>query len=401
MVEVAKLLSVFVLMMVLIHRKANLGQVMMIAAATLGLLFGMNALSIGRTFLTGTLDDDTLSLIVILVLIMFLENLMRKTLILQRMVNALKILIKDHRLVMALLPAFIGFLPSPGGAMFSAPMVGEVSREMPMSPETKSFINYWYRHIWEYVFPLYPGIILASKILEVPIRNLMVLQFPFTIVAILAGIPIAFWGTKNHSLPVADRNIRKALLDLLIGIGPITIVIILVLVFKVDLVWALALAVVGLLIANRYDFNRILSLRESFSINTVFLVLGVMIFKQMLVESRAVDALPAFAASQGIPVFVVVFALPFLVGLLTGYAQAVVGIAFPVFLGLSGSGGLDMNLVAFGFVSGFAGVLLSPTHLCLILTIQHFKADFGRVQRKLLVPVVILVAYAAIFYLPR
>lgn len=401
MAEVARVLAVFALMMVLINRKVNLGLTMVVAALALGLLFNMGAPGIAEAFWAGTVDEGTLSLLLTLILIMFLENLMRKTLILQRMVNALKVLVRDHRLVMAILPAFIGLLPSPGGAMFSAPMVGEVSRDMALSPEKKSFINYWYRHIWEYMFPLYPAILLASNILAVPIRDLILLQFPFTVVAVLAGIPIAFRGTKNHNTSAKARDSRQAVVDLLVGIGPITAVIVLVILFKVDVVWALGLAVTSLIVANRYDFGRILALREAFAVNTVFLVVGVMIFKEVLVRSGAVDALPAFAASQGVPVAVVVFALPFVVGLLTGYAQAFVGITFPVLLGLVDAGAAEMNLAAFGFVSGFAGVLLSPTHLCLILTIQHFKADFGKVQRMLLAPVVGVVAAAAILYLPR
>lgn len=401
MIDLAKILVVFALMLILLNRKVNLGLVMAIAAVTLGVLFRMDALSIGEASLVATTDPETLKLLVVLILIMFLENIMRKTMVLQRMVNALKELIPDHRLVMAIMPAFIGLLPSPGGAMFSAPMVGEASRDMALSPERKSFINYWYRHIWEYMFPLYPSIILASNILSVPLRDLMILQFPFSIMAVLAGIPVAFRGTKSHSAPARSAPVSRCLLDLLVGIGPITLVIVMVLLFNIDIVFALALAVVGLIVINRYDFRRILGLREAFSMTTVLLVVGVMIFKEVLERSGAVDTLPAFAATYDIPPAVLVFALPFVVGLLTGWAQAFVGVVFPVLLGLLAAGTIDMRLVAFGFASGFAGVMLSPAHLCLVLTIQHFKADFGRVQLMLLLPELVVVSAAAALYLPR
>jgi hypothetical protein len=67
----------------------------------------------------------------------------------------------------------IGMLPSLGGAYFSAPMVKEATSGIHMSQEEKAFINYWFRHPWEYILPLYPGILLASAVSNIPLYNLM------------------------------------------------------------------------------------------------------------------------------------------------------------------------------------------------------------------------------------
>ncbi|MCK4248223.1 MAG: DUF401 family protein, partial [Candidatus Omnitrophica bacterium] len=40
---------------------------------------------------------------------------------------------------------------------------------------------------------------------------------------------------------------------------------------------------------------------------------------------------------------------------------------------------------------GFAGVMISPVHVCLILTKDYFKADAAKVYLKLLLPVIILI----------
>jgi len=51
------------------------------------------------------------------------------------------------------------------------------------------------------------------------------------------------------------------------------------------------------------------------------------------------------------------------------------------------------------YVGGFTGVLLSPIHLCLIVTIQYFKANFKKIYRILLLPVafVVLIAMVIVF----
>ena len=62
------------------------------------------------------------------------------------------------------MPAFLGFLPSLGGALFSAPMVENASRRYDMTPEQKTAINYWFRHIWEFANPIMPGLLLLHKL---------------------------------------------------------------------------------------------------------------------------------------------------------------------------------------------------------------------------------------------
>ncbi|GAF85582.1 unnamed protein product, partial [marine sediment metagenome] len=67
-----------------------------------------------------------------------------------------------------------------------------------------------------------------------------------------------------------------------------------------------------------------------------------------------------------------------------------VGISFPLLLPILGSGNPDMVLVMFAYVSGFVGILLSPAHLCLFLTLDYFKADLRDVYKILIWPVAVI-----------
>ncbi len=51
------------------------------------------------------------------------------------------------------------------GALFSAPLVENVIGEDKISAERKAMINHWFRHLWEYWWPLYPGFVLAVELL--------------------------------------------------------------------------------------------------------------------------------------------------------------------------------------------------------------------------------------------
>jgi hypothetical protein len=55
-------------------------------------------------------------------------------------------------------------------------------------------------------------------------------------------------------------------------------------------------------------------------------------------------------------------------------------------------GNPDLGVITFAFASGFAGVMLSPTHLCLLLTIRYFNADMAGTYRHIYLPVFLVFA---------
>ena len=398
MIDFLKICGVFALIIWMLRRQMPLYKAMLVAALTMGLVFGITPQHIALTALTSAVDPSTVALALTLVLIMFLENIMRRNGMMEGMVRSLKGMVGDSRVVMAILPALVGLLPSAGGAVFSAPMVEEVSRDTTLSAEKKSFVNYWYRHVWEYVFPLYPSIILTAEITGIPIPRLITYMVPYALSAAVIGIPIAFWHEpRPKRLESRDGRLRDAA-AFMASIYPVLLVIIAVLVLQWEIWISLAGVVVLLLGVFRYTGARIQALvREAFSFPIILMVVAVIIFKDVLMLTGAVDTLPAFFASMGLPVELVVVLLPFVVGLATGMSQAYVGTTFPILLGLSANG-VPVQLVALGYVSGFLGVMLSPVHLCLILTVQVFQAQLGKVYRMLLLPSSVQMALAVVLY---
>ena len=408
----AKLAASFALIIILLRRKVPLGPVMLIAAAFLGLIFGVAPRGMASALVRGAVSPSTLNLVLALAIIMLLEGLLRRTGTLQRMVSSLSALTGDTRVSMAVLPALIGFLPSAGGAVFSAPLVEEIARDTGYSAERKSFINYWYRHVWEYILPIYPSVILASEVLRVRLGELVVPQIPLSLAMILAGAPLvarklasaatagarsdsvgtpsAIGGIQSTGVPgfprAAGRKWEHAR-DLAAGLSPILVVLVLTLGFKLDISLSVGAVFLACLVVFRYRPAQVVELaRESFSVMTLFLVLGVMIFKEMLAETGVARTLPALLESVGLAPAVMVFLLPFTVSLMTGLASAAVGITYPIIAGIVNPGVPDPGLIALMGAGMVGGTMLSPVHLCLALTVQYFKADLTRVYRMLYLP---------------
>jgi hypothetical protein len=153
---------------------------------------------------------------------------------------------------------------------------------------------------------------------------------------------------------------------------------------------AMASIVIAMMLFYRYSFPEIqATLRESISLNVMLMVIGIMVFKGMLDATGAIEALPVFFRQSGLPMGVVLFALPFIVGLLTGLTVGFVGATFPIITAMMG-GNPDLGVITFAFASGFAGVMLSPTHLCLLLTIRYFNADMAGTYRLMYLPVLLV-----------
>ncbi len=381
--------------MALLRLRWNLGWVMLVGAALLAILTRAAPAALASTTYKSVIAPDSISLVVALALIMVLENVLRKTETLKKLVGSLQRLLGDNRAVMALMPVLIGILPSAGGARFSAPLVEESSSGCLMGADRKSFVNYWFRHVWEYISPLYPGFILTATMAGISMGALFRWQILFTLTVLPLGILYSFRGIGRIRHP-AGGTLARDLGLFALSFAPIGAVMVLVIGLGVNIALALAAVIIVLFVAHRYSPARIVStLREGVSLKTIFMVVGVLVFRGVLEASGIVDKLPNTLEQAGVPIYLILFALPFAVGLVTGITVAFVGATFPLILPLIGGvGHPDMGMLAFAFASGFAGVMFSPVHLCLVLTRDYFKARLSNIYRTLAVPEILVVAVA-------
>lgn len=396
--DLLRTLVVLVVVVFLLRRTMHLGLVMLIGAATLALLY----LTPPLDFLTGAwvalASPNALEMTATLIFTMIMENILRSTGTLKRMVESLSEVFPDARFIMASMPAMIGMLPSPGGAVFSAPMVSEAASRLSIPADQKAFVNYWYRHIWEYVSPLYPGIILVAGLAHIPYQKIVLANLPYALSVVLWGGVFAFAGvgpTPAGSSTSVGRG--KALRMFLAAVSPIMAALVLVVVFRVNPVPAMGGVTVLMYLAHRYSPAAIVrSLRESISLKAMTLVFGIMIFQETLRLTGALDGISRFFAESGLPAVLIITVIPFLAGVMTGLTVAFVGITFPILMPLMGGDAPSLGLLSLAFGSGFTGVMISPVHLCLVLTREYFGADMSRVYHRLWIPQALVLAAAMV-----
>jgi len=182
--------------------------------------------------------------------------------------------------------------------------------------------------------------------------------------------------------------------------SPILISLGLVVAFRVSPVIALAGGIMALFAAHRYSPARILkTLTASLSFKALLLVAGIMIFQEVLRATGALAGISAFFVASQLPVPLLVALIPFIAGLMTGLTVGYIGITFPLLLPLMGTPVPSLWLESLAFASGFAGVMLSPVHLCLVLTREFFGADTVQVYHRLVAPSLLVLATAVVPWL--
>lgn len=397
MPDLLKTSAVLVLIIVLLRRKVSMAAVMPIGAAVLATIYLTPPHKLLQAIRSAVFAATSLEMTITLVLTMVMENILRNTGMLKRMVASLSATLSDRRVVMATMPAMIGMLPSPGGAIFSAPMVNEATGTSAVAPEQKALINYWYRHVWEYISPLYPGIILTAGLSGLSTRTLFMANLPYAISVLLWGSVFCFRGIKRQATPrIASEQYREFLTFLTVS-SPIMLALLLVVLFQVSPMLALGGAIVSLYICHRYTPAMIIkNIRESISSKALFLVIGIMIFQEVLRTTGALAGISNYFTASQMPLYLLLFLIPFIAGIMTGLTVGFVGITFPLLLPLMGAGTPSPGLVALAFGSGFAGVMLSPVHLCYVLTCEYFRADIAKVYHRLLLPSVLVMLAALI-----
>jgi hypothetical protein len=448
LIPLLKVASVFTLMIVLLRLKLPLGAVLVLATGVLLALFGNIAETLRDAYFNAEFLGKTVRLTVTILMLNTLGQAFAATGDMNRLIVSLEHVLRDSRAALAIIPGFIGFLPMPGGAMLSAPAVDEVGDRIGLPAADRVVINHWLRHVWEYVSPLYPGVILVIGFewLHVSYAAVVVILCPMTVLSIFVGVVLFILPLGRKSVEIdGTRHHGHNLRDFARALWPVAAVTGIAAVFGEEWIMptlapvVVLLALQGGLLRTRKDALLAVLLIVGFAVPaagaavtgdtlwnvwlaapTAALVaivwtrkagplagacrrgftwmmgttlLGVCIFKAAVEPSGAAGEVGRALASLGLHPFALVFALPFIVGLLAGATMVYVGTTLPL-LGAAGliTAGPTLMLA---YAAGFMGVMMAPVHPCLALTIEYFRAPIGAVYRKL-IPAVVLICAAAI-----
>jgi len=394
--DLIRIAMVFGLMVVLMRRGLDVGAAIFVGALALAALFPLlpdwREGRIPRREHPAVLAYRAFLLTIIVYQINLLGSLLAARNGLTRLIRALGHLVRDVRLVGAIIPSTIGTLPTPGGAMITAPLVKEIGATVQMDAETRVVCNYWFRHVWEFWWPLFPAVIYMFDPNELGLDAGAFIgrQLPLSAVAILAGYLLIIRRIPRADLPGEEVHplvnagvVARSLWPVALVAGAVTLA---PKAWRYESFIGVLLAVnVALALTRRLPANEVLGfVRRACTAKMAFLIFTVYFIRGMFAATGAAVRLPDLLTGV-LPEPVVCFIVPWIVGLLTGYTMAGVVTTFPLLAPmLIAEGSPVLPLVAVAYTGSFLGVMLSPTHLCLVLTREYFGADLRTVYRRLM-----------------
>jgi hypothetical protein len=405
---------VFVLMLAGIRYKLGIGPSILAGSLILGLIFGLGPVDWFITAFSALADTQFLLLLIIIEAIMILSHLLETSGQSQRIMHALSRHLRWPRLRLAFFPALIGLLPMPGGAVFSAPMVKSASRDFSLSPMDQTLLNYWFRHLWELIWPMYPGIILAASLSSTSLLHFIGLTWPSFPVCILLGW---IFFLRPHKTPLAPEREQTSFspsretswnqtLPLLLAVGG-TLVL-------QGLIWLTALPLppeLGFILAlicaiwtclgqNGIPVHRVwpLLIKKHF-VQMLFTLLAIFVFKEVLDQGGVVGELAQSTGSASALILISIL-LPLIVGLISGLTLAYVGATFPLIVGIIDHLGLEnrISYLVLAMFAGYAGVLGSPLHICFLLTCEFFKVNPFSAWLRILPPSTLFLITGCLYF---
>ena len=420
-----QVLIIFVALIAATARKVHLGLAAAVGGILLALWRGMEPLAVVRVTVTEVIKPDTLLLVVLMAWIMAFSAAMKRSGAMDAFSRSLVAIAPSPRLAMAIAPLLIGTLPMPGGAILSAPLVDAMDPRRERRPDALSAANYWFRHCLELAWPLYPAFILTASLSGLSAGRLASLNLYAPPVVFILGLLFILPPPRRSGLPEptasAREPLRKRLAVFAAGVAPLALV--LGTYIALDAAWRAIAPAFGAPPAVAALLARYLPIYLGLAAGSIYVaagpagfgafkgsiggatfkliavIIGIRAFSSLLGAAGVAAAAAGELASAGIPSVVAIAALPFVAGLVTGVGFGYVGLAFPIVLGLVPAGGSFPREAAIVLAGafGYVGMMLSPLHVCMVVSAEHFGVGLAATIRRFAAPLAVFAFVATVY----
>ena len=409
MLNLIGVLISFTLVIILIRLKVNFGISLILGAFIIGLfsLQEINIIDIPKTMLSasiysvdaGTFTLDTIELALLLFFIYMLAKTMQETGAIDRLIASLKTYFSKTAII-GVVPAIYGLMPVPGGALFSAPMVDKEGGKVGLNQNQKNFVNIWFRHIWFTIYPVSSTMILLSstQMFDINIYDLVLIQVPMFVVMIVIGMVLLQRFADHDHESEKHKQIPRDYYGLIYLCAPILPLVTsaFLMPFGVSQIRSFLIGVVFsvlfVLIVAKTPYTKWMNiLRKGVGWKLPVAIFGIMIFREMFAVSQVDVLLGDWVQSVAIPPIILFAVIPMFFGIVMGYNLGAIGISFPIlaaFVPLFADGNL-VALASVLYVSSLVGYLISPLHLCNVVSSEYLKTDTMGMY-KMLVPAALL-----------
>lgn len=392
--DIIKLILIFSCIVIVIKLKKPLYVSIFAGILVTILLYGINPLKSIKLMKDGAFSLGTINLVLAFYTITFLQRMMEKRTHLILAEKSLSNLLNSRRVNAMIAPFIIGLLPSPGAVLIASPIVDNAGGDY-INKEEKTFISSYFRHISESFLPTYSTILLALNLSGVDMTAFVIAMLPMVVVLFLLGYFIYVKKIPKNTGLEKSNDKRQDVKNLIISLWPIALTIVIILVFKIPVHYAVFPIIILSFVLNKFTFEEIKPMFISaIERKLILTTIVIMMFKEILTFTGVIQRLPGHFSLLPIPP-VIIFMLIFFFGTLVAGSQGMIAMALPLAYATIPSGGLALMILI--MCTTYIASQVSPTHICLGIIIEHYGTSFIDLVKKTIPIVLIFIVISSLY----
>jgi len=393
--DAAKILVIFFFMLVIIFKfKKSLAVAFALGCLAVAVAYGFEPGFAAKLAVQSAFSKSTLAIVTIYYTVTFLQKMMEIKGHIALAEGALLGITNSKRVSAAIAPMCAGLMPTPGAVIVGGGIVESIYKDN-ISNEDKNFITSYYRHIPESFVPTFGSVILACELAQVSTGEFVLYMLPLAFLLIFLGHVMFMrklpWET---GLPGKDDKIRD-MKNLLLSLWPFGIIISIVLLVRIDVYIIATCVIVVYFFINNFKFKDIKPFfKESFESKIILSTIFILIFKDYILSTEAVQSLSAFIAELPLPDYIV-FSIIFFIGSVIVGSTAIIAIGLPLAYAAIPDGGVPLLVLL--ATMAFAAMQISISHICLFLSSTFFKVEVTSLVKRT-VPVIMVFSFLLVGY---
>ena len=311
---------------------------------------------------------------------------------------ALNGLFNNRRINASVAPFLLGCLPAASTVLICGPIVRDSVGDSLTKPEQAAVTSY-FRHISESFLPTYTTIFIAVSLTNgaVSVSSFLVAMLPMVVALYITGYLVYLRRVPKETGIVSDQPKSWYWKLLAQSVWPIVLSIILILALNLPVYVAVVVCIVINVFVNHFSLQELAPfVRTAFEGKLMLSTWLVMIFKETLAATGAVEALPGFFSTLPIPTYLV-YALIFFFGAIVVGSQGIIVLCMPMAMAAL-HGGPALALFILLMSMNYVAMQISPVHICLTLCAEDYKVPLGSMILKTMPMVVVFTVLSFGYY---
>ncbi|MGI6169090.1 MAG: DUF401 family protein [Christensenellales bacterium] len=376
---------------ILSRKKVPISYSILIGALVMMLVPGLDLDVIGQIFKSTILEPKKIEQYLIVLEIGILGTLLKNYGFIEIIIDKLNKVVANKKLQLMFLPALIGLLMVPGGAIISAPFIDKIGDELDIEKPRRAVINMVYRHISMHFIPYSNSLLLMALLLpQVSVYNVIGLNIIYAIIYATLGYFSFIKDIKNEKPQNREDSAIKNFLQLALYTLPIYFAVILNVAFKTPFHIGI-LANILILFLLKPQKTIIKDFIKGINITLFLTIFGVYLIQATISSLPEFNSMLESLLSNPATLIPAMIGVSAFFGLATGFQPAAMGVILPVIGGISLSVGRMTALAHIAFTWSFIGYFFSPIHLCQLFTAEYMRVDNASLYKEYSRFIVILI----------